>query len=382
MTASIPKLHHLDDPFLDEESHVDSMPLTAEEALALFRGALGNDPCTGLLLAVSGGPDSMALMGLAGAARAFLPPIAVATVDHGLRPEAAHEAEAVADFAKEIGIAHCTLLWKDRPSAPVSQDAARKGRYALLMGHARAIEASHLVTAHTLDDQAETVLLRMASGTGTGGLGAMRPNVRRGAIGHIRPFLEIPKSRITATCARNGWLYAQDPSNEDQRFARVRLRALMPLLAHEGLTPERLGTLAARARRTEDAVEHVARRTFDDAVQHRAKDGGALRLKADPFYTEPFEIALRMLRRAMFAIAGEDQSEAQIPLAKLEVMLRNLRMAIRDQRPFRRSLAWTVIAHGGGFIEVRTAPPRRQLKEKSSHSHARNGLAIGVGAPK
>ena len=349
-------------PFIDEDTPADSMPLTAEEALALFRGALGNDQCTGLLLAVSGGPDSIALLGLAGAARAFLPPIAVATVDHGLRPEAAYEAKAVAEFAKEIGLPHCTLLWRDHPHAPVSQDAARKGRYALLMGHARAIDASHLVTAHTLDDQAETVMMRLAAGTGTGGLGAMRPNVRRGAIGHIRPFLEIPKSRITTTCSRQGWLYAQDPSNEDQRFTRVRMRALMPLLAHEGLTPERLSTLAARARRTEDAIEHVARRTIDDALTYRAPDGGALRLKADPFYSEPFEIALRMLRRSMLAIANETQTDAQIPLAKLETMLKNLRMAIRDQRPFRRSLAWTVIAHGGGFIEVRTAPPRRQLR--------------------
>ena len=167
-------------------------------------------------------------------------------------------------FARNC-IPHCTLLWVDRPSAPVSQEAARKGRYALLMGHARAIEASHLVTAHTLDDQAETVLMRMASGTGPGGLGAMRPNVKRGAIGHIRPFLEIPKSRIIATCDAHHWHFAHDPSNDDDRFKRVRLRALMPILAHEGLTPERLGTLAARARRTEDAIEHVARRTLDEA---------------------------------------------------------------------------------------------------------------------
>lgn len=346
----------------DVNEAIDKTPLTPEEAIALIRGALGADPCSGMLLAVSGGPDSITMMGLAGAARAFLPPLAVATINHGLRAEAQFEADAVAAFAHELGLPHCTLHWEDRPKGLVSQDAARKGRYALLAGHARAIEASHLVTAHTLDDQAETVLLRMTGGTGTGGLGAMRHNIRRGAIGHLRPFLDIPKSRIIATSERNGWLFSTDPSNEDTRFKRVRLRALMPLLATEGLTPERLGTLAARARRTEEAIELLARRGMSDLVIRKAPDGGAVRLVSGPFLSEPFELALRMLRQAMFTIGTPEQQGSVIPLGKLEILLRNLRMAIRDDRPFRTTLAWCVIAYGSGYIEVRTAPPRR-------HSH-------------
>lgn len=353
-------LAHSDAP--EDDLGGERLPLTPEEALALFRGALGNDPSHGLLLAVSGGPDSMALLGLAAAARAFLPPLSVATVNHLLRDEAAREAQSVADFSGEFGIPHQTLLWDKHPPGEVSQEAARKGRYALLVGHARAIDASHIVTAHTLDDQAETVLIRLASGSGTAGLGAMRPNVRRGAIGHLRPFLEIPRSRILATCARYGWHYSADPSNADPRFMRVRIRALMPILAGEGLTPERLGVLAARARRTEDAIDHVAKRNVESALLRHAPDGGAIRLKAATFYSEPFEIALRMLRRAMMLIAEEGQDLSKIPLAKLEVMLRNLRMAIRDQRPFRRTLAWAVIAHDSAFLEVRTAPPRRQAR--------------------
>jgi tRNA(Ile)-lysidine synthase len=360
----------------DEDNPSDRLPLTPEEALALFRGALGSDQTTGLLLAVSGGPDSIAMLGLAAAAQAYLPPLAVATVDHGLRPEAATEAALVASLCKELSIPHCTLNWVDRPAAPVSQEAARKGRYALLMGHARAIEASHLVTAHTLDDQAETVLMRMASGTGLGGLGAMRPNVKRGAIGHIRPFLEVPKSRILSTCDLHGWHFADDPSNDDDRFKRVRLRALLPILAGEGLTPERLGTLAARARRTEDAIEHVARRTLDESLLRKAPDGGAVRLKAESFYSEPFEIAMRMLRRAMLTIGTAEQGEAQIPLGKLEALMRNLRMAIRDQRPFRATLAWAVIAHANGFIEVRTAPARRGQRDGNA-AESSGSLASG-----
>lgn len=358
----------------DDEHPPDSLPLTPEEALDLFLGVLGNDETTGLLLAVSGGPDSIAMLGLAAAIRACLPPLAVATVDHGLRPEAAEEAKMVAGLCKELKLPHCTLPWADRPTAPLSQQAAREGRYALLLSHARAIEASHLVTAHTLDDQAETVLMRMASGTGLGGLGAMRPNVKRGHIGHLRPFLDVPKSRVLATCDLNAWHFAQDASNGDGRYKRVRLRALMPVLAQEGLTPERLGTLAARARRTEDAIEHVVKRMLDECVIRHAPDGGVMRLKAEPFCTEPFEIAMRMLRRSMFAIASRENMDAQIPLAKLEVLMRNLRMAIRDQRPFRSTLAWAVVAHADTMIEVRSAPPRRESNQGNS-AQSRDALA-------
>lgn len=349
----------------DDDNVIDRLPLSPEEALALYRGALGNDGCQGMLLCVSGGPDSMAMLGLTAAARVYLPPIAVATVDHGLRPEAKAEAAFVAEFCKELEIPHVILKWQEDLGPPVSQEAARKGRYALLLVHARSIDASHIVTAHTLDDQAETVLMRMASGTGLGGLGAMRPNIVRGAVHHIRPFLEVSKSRLIATCGSNGWLFKQDASNEDRRFTRSRMRALMPILAEEGLTPERLGTLAARARRTEDALEHVSKRIVAEAIFRRSEDGGAIRLKAEAFYSEPFDLAMRMLRRAMLEIAGEAQTAIQIPLVKLERLLKDLRMAIRDQRPFRKSLAWAVIAHGNGFIEVRTAPPRRSEREKS-----------------
>ena len=359
----------------DDEHPPDSLPLTPEEALALFLGVLGNDETKGLLLAVSGGPDSIAMLGLAAAIRACLPPLAVATVDHGLRPEAAEEAKMVAGLCKELKIPHCTLPWADRPKAPFSQEAARKGRYALLLGHARAIEASHVVTAHTLDDQAETVLMRMTSGSGIGGLGAMRPNVKRGHLGHLRPFLDVPKSRVLATCDLHGWHFAQDASNRDGRYKRVRLRALMPVLAQEGLTPERLGKLAARARRTEDAIEHVVKRMLDECVIRHAPDGGAMRLKAEPFCTEPFEIAMRMLRRSMFAIASRENMDAQIPLAKLEMLMRNLRMAIRDQRPFRSTLAWAVVAHANALIEVRSAPPRRG-SNKGNAVQSRGALAI------
>lgn len=337
----------------------ENTPLSVEEALTFFRVALGEDQCTGMLLAVSGGPDSMALLGLAAASRAYLPPLAVVTIDHGLRPEAKLEAEAVAEFARELHLPHCTVKWENPPAGKVSQEAARKARYALMISHGHALGASHLATAHTLDDQAETVLMRMSSGSGVGGLGGMRMNMQRGSLIHLRPFLQVPKSRILATCAKYNWYFAQDPTNKDHTYARTRMRALIPMLAEEGLTAERLGTLAERAQRVEDAVDLIAKKNIQAALLSQSEDGQAIRLRASNFASEPFEISLRMLRYAMLTIATPEEKENHIPLNKLEALLQSLCAAIKGGHVFRRTLAWAVIAYGGGKIEVRRAPPRR-----------------------
>ncbi len=353
-------------------------PLTPEEALALLRAALGEDEPRGLLLAVSGGPDSIAMMGLAAAAPG-LPPLAVASVDHGLRAASRQETALVAAFAANLGLAHSTLFWEG-PHARFSQESAREARYALLEAQARALGATHLVTAHSLDDQAETVLIRLAAGSGPAGLGAMRANVARGAIRHIRPFLCVAKARLVATCAAMNWPYVQDPSNSDPRFARSRIRALMPLLAREGLSAKRLAMLAARLRRAEEALEQIAQRSLASAVLPCAPPEAAIRLDAAAFQAEPLDLALRMLRQAMLALATPAPREAveaaKIPLAKLERLLADLRGAIAEQRPFRRSLAQVLIAFipaaqapaalAGGGIELRPAPPRRRQGTKKA----------------
>ena len=148
-----------------------------------------------LVLAVSGGPDSTALMVLAARWRKALkrgPELIAVTVDHGLRAEAKREARVVARLAKELGIAHRTLRWTDaKPKAGIPQ-AAREARYRLLAQAAHRAGASHVLTAHTRDDQAETVVMRLARGSGITGLAAMRrvavipgrPEVEPGNHGH------------------------------------------------------------------------------------------------------------------------------------------------------------------------------------------------------
>src|SRR5690606_4990568 len=118
-------------------------------------------------------------------------------------------------------------------------EAARDARYRLLIQCAREEGASHLVTAHTLDDQAETVLIRLARGSGLAGLAGMRAERDREGIRHARPLLASPKAALLDLCREQGWPFVEDPSNLDPRFARARWRRIMPLLAEEGLTAER-----------------------------------------------------------------------------------------------------------------------------------------------
>ncbi len=236
-------------------------PLTPAESDALLAPLAGRS----LLVGWSGGPDSTALVGLMAAwASRHSATLATATIDHGLRDGSAAEALAVHSQAASFGVAHAILTWDgDKPTTGV-QDAARDARYALLAQEACRIGADTLVTAHTLDDQAETIMMRLAHGSGLDGLRGMRPLSTRDGLDLARPLLTIAKSRLVATCKANGWACVSDPLNTDPRFARPRWRKLMPLLAAEGLTPERLAKFAERAGAADDAVLAQARRLAGD----------------------------------------------------------------------------------------------------------------------
>ena len=257
----------------------ESSPVSATEAKALFSD-LGHLPA--LVLAVSGGPDSTALMVLAARWCKTLKPkpkLIAVTVDHGLRKEARQEAAAVGRLARKLGIAHRTLRWTGTKPKTGLQAAARVARYRLLAGAARKANASHILTAHTRDDQAETMLIRLSRGSGVAGLAAMArvssvPGDDAGQIKLVRPLLDIPKARLIATLRAAKVPFADDPSNRDPRFTRVRLRGLMKELAREGLDSRRLALLALRLRRADLAIEAAV-----DAGRGRtgAATGGARR---------------------------------------------------------------------------------------------------------
>ena len=350
-------------------STADTRPITASEANSLFSD-LKSFPA--LVLAVSGGPDSTALLVLAARWRDALkaPPKLIAiTVDHGLRKESKAEAAAVARLARKLKVAHRTLHWRGRKPASGLQQAARAARYRLLSEAARKAGSTHILTAHTLDDQAETVLIRMSRGSGMTGLAAMArissvPGNDESKL--VRPLLDIPKSHLLATLRAAKIAFADDPSNRDPRFTRARLRGLMPQLAQEGLDARRLALLARRLKRADTAIEAVVNQAMDFlAVEAPAPH--AMAFEGGGFVILPAEITLRLLGRAITRVGDEGPVE----LAKLEALKAALDAALTaGNGRFRRSLAGALVTLAGGKITVERAPPRRR-KSLTTHRRGR-----------
>jgi tRNA(Ile)-lysidine synthase len=332
--------------------------LTATDTRALFAD-LADHPV--LVLAVSGGPDSTALLVLAARWRNALrrgPSLVAVTVDHGLRPEARREARAVKRLARSLKVEHRTLRWRGVKPAAGLQQAARLARYRLLGAFARKAGARHVLTAHTLDDQAETVLIRLTRGSGIGGLAAMArtsPLPEGGDIVLVRPLLELRKVRLLATLRKAGIAFADDPSNRDPRFTRARLRTTtMPSLAREGLNAERLAHLARRMRRAETALEHSVEAAAAALAPAQWSNGGPIALPAAEFARLPAEVALRLLGRAI----GRTGNEGPVELGKLESLFAEL-AGFPSSARFRRTLAGAVVTRAGGRLVVERAPPRR-----------------------
>jgi tRNA(Ile)-lysidine synthase len=329
------------------------------EANALFRGL---EDLPGLVLAVSGGPDSTALLVLAARWAKQLkhaPKLIAVTIDHGLRPEAAREAAMVKQLARRLGVPHRTLHWRGEKPQSGLQEAARYARYELLAQIATRARFAHILTAHTLDDQAETVLFRLARGSGLFGLTGMAhaaPLPLRGVreIFLVRPLLHLPKARLVATLKAARIAYAEDPSNRDPRFTRTRLRSLMPALAREGLDARGLARLAARLRRAESTIQVAVQAARSALAPLPWREHGPIVFETAPFAGLPAEVALRLLGEAV-AHTGD---EGPVELAKLESLYEALRQA---RSRLRRTLAGALITLDRDYLTVERAPARRRL---------------------
>jgi tRNA(Ile)-lysidine synthase len=343
-------------------SAAEAAPVSVAEAKTLFAG-LKSAPA--LVLAVSGGPDSTALLVLAARWRARRkqgPELLAVTVDHGLRPESAREARAVKRLASRLGVRHRILRWTGPKPATGLQAAARAVRYRLLAAAARGAGAGHVLTAHTLDDQAETVLIRMARGSGVTGLGAMMGETPLGGVTLVRPLLAVPKARLLATLAAVGIAFADDPSNRDPRFTRARLRTLMPALAEEGLDAPRLALLARRLQRAEATLE-LAVDVAATAVSHGPwSERGPIVFDAEKYGQLPAEVALRLLGRAV----ARTGNEGPVQLGKLEALCEALGDAFVRADPkragtkfhLRRTLAGALITLAKDRLAIERAPAR------------------------
>ncbi|CAE7197289.1 tolB [Symbiodinium microadriaticum] len=294
----------------------DAAILTADD----FNSLMDPETSHGILVAVSGGADSLALMALlADFAKENDLPIALATVDHGLRPESAAEADFVKSQAAHLGLGHETLKWaRAADDTGNLSGKAREARYRLLADHALALADQwgrpvDLYVAHHLDDQAETLLMRLARGSGVDGLAAMAPKVTlRDMVGDLswraaqvtvrRPLLSVPKDRLVATAAKRFGEWVEDPSNQDQSRDRPKWRAAMDQLAALGLSGERLATTAYHMRRASEALDQAAEDLLFVAAQ--LGNWGDVYLDRNLFRAGPEEVGLRALAKLIKAVGG------------------------------------------------------------------------------
>lgn len=274
------------------------------EILDRFRGDL--DPLIALGarigIAASGGPDSLALLLLAAAARSG--DVEAATVDHALRPEAASEAALVGQICSELAVPHSILTarWADIPETAI-QERAQQQRYRLLGYWAEERRLDAIVMGHHADDQAETVLMRLARGSGVRGLAGMRArSVTPGShVRLVRPLLRWRRSELEQICAAAGLEPVADPSNLDERFERVRVRRA--LSDDDWLDPAAIAHSAANLADADTALEWAAKNEWRRAVSERH---GSIMFRPTDL---PAEIVRRIVARAIRALATEGDPE-------------------------------------------------------------------------
>lgn len=322
-----------------------------------------------LAIAVSGGPDSVALMHLAAGwlraeprpwrSPADAAPLLVLTVDHGLRPESAEEARWVELEAARLGLPHVTLRWQGAKPGTGIQEAAREARVALMSAYVANEQLPvprEVLLAHHRDDQAETLLMRLARGSGVDGLAGMRETATRTwlRLGHPveeyslvfrRPLLTVAKDRLIATLEASSACFRIDPTNHNPQFERVRFRQVRPQLEGLGLTNEHLANTARRLVSVQVALEmatrHVARRAV--AIH----DGAYASIDLARLNEASSEIAIRVIRSVVTAFGGQEEP---VRLVRLEALVDRL---VRTGSPQFGTMTL------GGCVVERLKPDRR-----------------------
>jgi len=295
-------------------------PLT-DVAFVASMTALGPfEPKPHIAVGVSGGADSLGLLLLATRwAQSVGGRVTALTVDHGLSFEASAIAKGLQTTLQNYGF-DSHILTNDEPAPPTGIEAfARSVRYKLLRQTCRQMGILHLLVAHTMEDQAETLLIRLGAGSGADGLAAISPIRELPDVRLLRPLLAVPKRAVHAVVKATGLEPWSDPMNDDPKFRRVQVRQASDSLADVGLTPERLAEAAAGFGRARQALETVAAKLIAHAVA-LSPLGYAVVDRARMGAAED-EVRARALARLIGAIGGRDHppspSRAEIAWHKL-----------------------------------------------------------------
>ncbi len=305
-------------------------------------------------VAVSGGADSLCLALLAGrwaACRGGR--VTALSVDHGLRPEARGETRRVGEWLRPKGMDHHILSWHGPKPAAGIQAAARNARYQLMGDWCRGAGVLHLLVGHTLDDQAETFLLRLGRGSGAEGLAAMAAIRETPDVRLLRPLLEVPKTALQACLEAEGQDWIEDPSNLNAAFARVQVRQTM---RDGGLEATALARSAARFGRARQALETSVSGVLARSVQ--VHPAGFAVLNPREIFAAADEIGLSALGRVVVAVGGNSYPPR---LEKLERLYGELLSVVSSGTGFpgRTLGGCRVMAgtgrHGGKLVVCREA---------------------------
>ncbi len=315
-------------------------------------------------LAVSGGPDSLALLLLAaefagrhGAHDRFI----VYSVDHGLRPEAAGEVAYVIEAAHQLGFAARALRWQGPKPTSGVQQAARLARYGLIAEAMAADGAQILLTAHHRADQAETVLMRLAHGSGIEGLRGMDYFADIAGLVVVRPLLGVEPTDLARLVAASALRPVHDPSNLDTDYERVRWRQMLPQLAALGLDARRLSRFADRMRDADLAMAQLAA-----AIDTRLDPAtGGRELSRAVLARLPRAIAIRVVARLLDEVGGGQKPHDLAPVEALTDRLR------QEAALKRTSLHGCLVSSDGATIAV-----TREVGRKARHSRVRPANSV------
>jgi tRNA(Ile)-lysidine synthase len=342
-----------------DSSETENPPGLTRRAIQAFDILASKEQALGL--AVSGGSDSTALLVLAADwAREHNKRVQVATVDHGLRPEAAEEAAGVALLCEKLGLPHVTLHWRREKTSPVAQAEARRARHALLAVWAGDKHLRTLALGHTRDDRIETFLMRARQGSGWRGLAGPLPSgpspvwpEGRG-LRLIRPLLAFGREELRAELGQRGQGWVEDPSNQSDRFERVRMRTLAGRMDGQTL----LQTL-----RVMDGLAHMRAAVMAEArsaLALVATNDSAAHISLEHLRSTGMEARLRLLEALLMAIGGSEsppRSEALRRLVDLIVHSVGLSGGV--------TLAGAWIKRDEKDLTLQQAPARRSEPPKS-----------------
>lgn len=296
-----------------------------------------------IAVAVSGGGDSM---GLAHILSRWCSKnnrqLHVLTVNHNLRPEAKEEAKQVEQWVNNWpSTVHYTLNWnhEDKPETRL-QEEARNARYQLLEQHCVTHNIKCLFIAHHQDDQFETFIIRLTSGSGLKGLAAM-PNCTETSMGvyKVRPLLAYSHDEILEYCRTHDLKWIEDPSNHNDDFKRVRVRKAASFLEQEGLSTKRIERLTHRLNRADRALEHYKYEALQNIIVEQQDD--MLKLDFIPFQSLPEEIGLRVLQHCLVHLQGQNMPYPPNS-AKLEQLYDDI---IRPDNSFKGSTLYKCMIH-------------------------------------